>query len=189
MGPTVMLAIWEKSLLHVMNNKLRELNFDVVVVENGSELAQQTATRDIDVILLDIRSDGESGLRLMTEAREKKPETEVILLSNQQCIALAMEGIQAGAFDDIPEPFEVDKISKKILAAWKRKKRSKRSGLNRLAVFWEKTMMAAAYAEAGDFETAISLAGRGKKKKKTPKKLAKKEENVPPTDKTKGDSK
>lgn len=167
MGPTVMLAVWEQSLLHIMNTKLQKLKFDVITVDNEKEFVQQNEERNIDVILLDIRTYGENSLRLLADIKKQKPDTEVILLSNQYSLALAMEGIQSGAFDDIPEPFDLDEISKKIRAAWKRKKKSKKNGMNRLARFWERTMMAVTYAEAGDFETAISLAGKEKKKKKT----------------------
>ncbi|MDW7771789.1 MAG: response regulator [Desulfobulbaceae bacterium] len=163
MGPTVLLAIWERSLLNGMNAKLQNLHFDVVVAENEVRFAQQTTARNIDVILLDIRSNGENSLRLMAYVKEKKPETEVILLSNQKSISLAMEGIQAGAFDDIPEPFDVDEITRKIRAAWKRKNKLRKKERSRLVQFWEKTMMAVTYAEAGDFETALRLAGKEKK--------------------------
>jgi DNA-binding NtrC family response regulator len=160
-----MLAIWEPGLLQVMNTKLQKLNYDVVTVDDEDEFLHQTATRDIDVILLDIRTRGESRLRLLTDAKAKRPATEIILLSNQYSLALAMEGIQAGAYDDIPEPFEMDVLAKKIQAAWKRRKKAAGSR-SRFARFWEKTMMAVAYAEAGEHETAIRLAGSKKKKKK-----------------------
>lgn len=153
-------------MLEIMGTKLQKLKFKVVAVENDKEFIRQNEARNIDVILLDIRTNGENSLRLLADIKGKKPETEVILLSNQYSLALAMEGIQSGAFDDISEPFDVDEISRKIQAAWKRKKRLKKNGRNRLARFWERTMMAVTYAEAGDFETAISLTTKEKKEKK-----------------------
>ncbi|MFH1216899.1 MAG: response regulator [Pseudomonadota bacterium] len=165
MGPTVMLAVNDRQLLRVMADKLRQLHFEVIAAGNDREFNKLFATHDIDVILLDIRTRGNDGLRLMAEIRQTKPATEVILLSNQHSIAWAMEGMQAGAFDDITEPFDLDILSGKILAAWNRKKSLKRAGRNALALFFEKTMMAATFAQAGDFDTAERLVGKNERDK------------------------
>lgn len=165
MGPTVMLAVSDRQLLHVMGDKLRQLDFGVIAAENDGEFNRLLADHDIDVILLDIRTRGNDRLRFMSDARQTKPATEFILLSNQSSIALAMEGMNAGAFDDITEPFDVDVLSGKILAAWSRKKSTKRAGRNALALFFEKTMMAVTFAQAGDFDTAECLIGKSEREK------------------------
>lgn len=164
MSATVMLAIWEGNLLQAMNNKLQELDFKVIAVEDESRFTEQITENDIDVVLLDIRHNGGNSLRLMDNTREIKPEIEFILLSNQQSIAFAIEGLQKGAIDDISEPIDVDDLSRKILAAWNRKRKLIRSRRSRLALLWEKTMTAAAFAEVGEFETAVKIARKEKMK-------------------------
>jgi len=66
--------------------KLINKEIDMTVVfeaENGAELLDVVRNNDCDVIVLDIHMPGRSGLDLLTDLREMKPETKVLILTMQ----------------------------------------------------------------------------------------------------------
>lgn len=69
-------------------------------------IVRETAPR---LILLDMNftltTTGEEGLRLLKQIRIFRPETPVILITAWGSIALAVQGMQAGAFDFITKPW------------------------------------------------------------------------------------
>ncbi|MBI5559279.1 MAG: response regulator [Deltaproteobacteria bacterium] len=174
MPPKVLLVNEDPQFIEALGRKLRQLHITVVTAESELEITPMAAEGEIDVVLLDIRYRGEEILQIMAGLKKENPAVEVILLSNEASINLAMEGIQSGAYDDIAEPFEVDVISGKIHEAWLHKKSTNKTAKRgKLALAFEKIMMAATFAEAGDFDTAKKIAHAakpGRAKNKTIKK-------------------
>ena len=156
----VALVIDDPSLQEVVVRRLRQFDFELLPVESAYELPMLVTKNETDVVLLDIRLKGDEKLQILAELKKARPATEVILLSNHDSIHWVMEGMRIGAFDDIPEPFEVEILSNRILAAWRRKKSVKKSIGSSLVRYFEKTMMAATFAQAGEFETARKFSGK-----------------------------
>jgi DNA-binding NtrC family response regulator len=137
------------------------------------EALEVCSNQDVDLALLDIRKQGEDAMQILTSLKKNQPETEVILLSNQENIALAMEGMQQGATDDIIVPFDVESFLNKIKSALKRRKARIRTRCkSTLLNTFEDAMVAATFAQAGEFETAKKIyqdgtnySSKGKKEK------------------------
>ena len=53
------------------------------------------------------------------------PETEIIILADQGHLALSIQGMKLGAFDDIMVPINVEALLSKIRAALKKKRKIK----------------------------------------------------------------
>ena len=68
-----------------------------------------------DVILLDMNFEadtntGNEGLFWLSEIKQRRPQTEVVLFTAYADIALAVEGMKRGAFDFIVKPWENEKL-------------------------------------------------------------------------------
>jgi len=63
-----------------------------------------------DVILLDLRMPGPSGLELLVEISDRLPETQTLLLTAHGNIDTAVEAMKAGAFDFITKPVDLDHL-------------------------------------------------------------------------------
>jgi two-component system response regulator FlrC len=65
-----------------------------------AELARQSYT----LLLTDLKMPGMSGLDLLVKARELQPELEVIVLTAQGSVDVAVEAMKLGAFDFVQKP-------------------------------------------------------------------------------------
>jgi len=67
-----------------------------------------TREREVDVVLSDVNMPGKSGIDLVGELRQVRPESPVVLMTAFASVASAVEAMRAGAFDYITKPFSND---------------------------------------------------------------------------------
>ena len=108
-----------------------------------------------DIVLLDIRQASSEGPHPLLAIRERMPAAEVILINRPDNIPLSIAGMQAGAADELIAPFDTDTLKNTISAALRRRK--KRQGKKSLFQRFGDAMAAATFAQAGEFDTALSL--------------------------------
>ena len=158
MSSTVLLVVEDTFFLQNLSASLKRLKASLVAAGSKHEALEVCSNHEIDLALLDIRQQGSEAMQVLARLKENQPETEVILLSDPDNIALAMEGMRQGASDDITVPFEIDLLRKKVKRALTRRKaRLKASRKRTLLNIFEDTMVAATFAEAGEFETAQKI--------------------------------
>ena len=159
MSSTVLLYVEDSSFLKNLSGSLKCLKASVVTAESKHEALEVcSSNREVDLVLLDIRQQGNDAMQVLARLKKKQPETEVILLSDSQNITFAMEGMRRGASDDITVPFDINLFRKKIKSALRRRKAHLAASRKRtLLNVFEDTMMPATFAEAGEFETAQNI--------------------------------
>ncbi len=83
------------------------------VLQAGSaDAAVEIATQlDLDAVLSDIKMPGRSGIELVGQLRQLRPETPVILMTAFGSIDSAVEAMRAGAYDYVTKPFEPDAVA------------------------------------------------------------------------------
>lgn len=101
--------------------RLERRDFSVTTVESGDEAVVKADEAEFDVALVDIFMPGRNGLETLREIKRMRPLTEVILLSGQGTNAIAIEGMQCGAYDFLTKPLEFAELVEKITAAYTRK--------------------------------------------------------------------
>jgi len=158
MNSTVLLVVDDSSFSQSLSESLKRLKASVLTAANKREALEVCSSRDVDLALLDIRQKGKDAMQVLARLKKNQPETEVILLSDPGNIALAMEGMSQGASEDITVPFDIDTFRKTVTNALRRRNAHIKAGRKRslLDVFAD-TMMAATFAEAGEFDTAQNM--------------------------------
>jgi len=101
--------------------RLDRRDFSVTTVESGDEAIVKTDEAEFDVALVDIFMPGRDGLETLREIKRRRPLTEVILLSGKGTNAIAIEGMQCGAYDFLTKPLDFAELLEKIEAAYTRK--------------------------------------------------------------------
>src|SRR6056297_1176965 len=76
----------------------------------------------IDVALLDLSGLKLEGLNVLRLIKKLKPLTEVILLNTTGNMALSIEGMKLGAFDDLLIPLNINTLIQRIESAYSQKK-------------------------------------------------------------------
>ena len=83
---------------------------DVLDVPSAEEALVITATLPLDLVVLDFRLPGMSGLDMVSRLRKRRPETKIILVTGIMDAAIRKQVAQAGAEAYFYKPIEIDKF-------------------------------------------------------------------------------
>ena len=111
----------EESMRYVLSSQLSKLDYECVAVSNGRDALDQAARQDFDLMLLDVKMPGMSGLEVLTKFRPDHPETCVVMLSALVDAAIAAEAIKRGADDYLTKPYQTVGLSKRLQRAHERR--------------------------------------------------------------------
>jgi len=127
--------------------EMREVKSKVAL--NGEE-ALKTMDEDLpDVMVLDLKMPGIDGLEVLRRAKKAYPGVQIIMLTGHGSEKDEKEARRLGVFEYLQKPVEFEKLMRTITKAYKKK--------------FESSMVAASYAEAGEFDTAQKIMDEEKK--------------------------
>ncbi len=92
---------------------LYENNFLITTAENAEDAKKKIELIKFDLIILDIMMPGKSGLEFISE-NKKKLQTPIILLTAKGEPDERIEGLEMGADDYLPKPFEPKELILRI---------------------------------------------------------------------------
>jgi putative two-component system response regulator len=84
--------------------------YNIFSVENGYAAIQMIQQTEIDIVTLDLKMPGISGIDTLKEIRVIDPEVMVIIVTGFGTLKSAIEAIRYGVFDYISKPFNVPEI-------------------------------------------------------------------------------
>ncbi len=113
----------EQDQLDLFAKLLGRRGMKVDTAMNGGRALELLEQRPHDVVLLDLRLQGESGLDVLERIKSVYPSLEVIFTTGDTSAKSAMEGLRKGAFDYLVKPVQVDKLLTRIRAARQRRHR------------------------------------------------------------------
>lgn len=119
--PRVLLVDDEERFRLTLAKILRAEGLEVREAASGAAALAELAAWPCDVILLDLRMPGLSGLETLKEIKRLTPLTEVIVLTGHASLDAAMEIIQLGGYDYLLKPCSVEEIQAKIESAFEKK--------------------------------------------------------------------
>ncbi len=95
--------------------------YSVHTASNGQEALKFLQKEDIDLVTLDLKMPGLSGLETLKEIKKFKPEVEIIIITGYGTLTNAQEAIRNGAGDFISKPFNVADIIAIISKSFERR--------------------------------------------------------------------
>ena len=102
---------------------LNENNFLVNTANSAEEASEKIKIAKFDLIILDIMMPGKNGLEFIEE-NKKKLETPIILLTAKGEANERIEGLETGADDYLPKPFEPKELILRIHNILKKTKKN-----------------------------------------------------------------
>lgn len=96
-----------------------------------------------DVMVLDLRMPGIDGLEVLKNVKEHYPQVQVVILTGHGSDRDREEAERLGAYDYLEKPVNIDTLVSTIRKALSEK--------------WDQSMVAGAFAEAGEFESAEKI--------------------------------
>jgi DNA-binding NtrC family response regulator len=119
---SVLIVDDEPELLETLVKRLRKRKLTVSGVTSGEAALEKLKEDPVDIIVLDVRMPGMSGLDALREIKIRYSLVEVIMLTGHANMEVAMEGMDIGAFDYLTKPIEIDELLYKIEDAYKKKR-------------------------------------------------------------------
>ena len=110
----------EKKTALFIRKALQAENFAVDVCQNGEEALAAASATPFDAVVLDIMLPGRDGLSVLRQLRERKNTTPVLLLSARGEVNERVEGLNTGADDYLPKPFELAELVARVRALTRR---------------------------------------------------------------------
>jgi CheY-like chemotaxis protein len=111
----------ETNIRMMIRLTLQHAGYDVETAEDGPTALQKFGEGgSFDLILLDQRMPGMSGIDVQKEIYKRNADTRLILITAFGTIDLALEAIQAGASDFLRKPFTADTLRLAVASAIER---------------------------------------------------------------------
>jgi len=82
----------------------------VEVAEDGLSGLAMLKRESFDLVILDLKMPGLSGMEVLKKIKEDEPEAVVIVITGYATVESAVEAMKKGAYDFIPKPFTPDSL-------------------------------------------------------------------------------
>ena len=83
---------------------------EVVAAGDGAAALSRLESTRIDLLLTDLRMPKMSGIELLAEAKKRRPDLPIVLMTAFATVQTAVEAMKLGAYDYIQKPFEADEL-------------------------------------------------------------------------------
>lgn len=121
-GGTILIVDDEESIRDILCRKLQSQGYNCVAAADSSEALWKAFMHDFDLVLMDIRMPGLSGMEVLPKMVTDHPDTCVIMLTAVSDIQTAVEAMQLGAYDYLTKPFNMDDLVAKVEKALERRR-------------------------------------------------------------------
>jgi two-component system copper resistance phosphate regulon response regulator CusR len=99
---------------------LRDNGYTVDIASDGTQAISQIETHDYALVVLDLRLPGKDGLTLCRELRELGLRAAILMLTAMDAAADVVNGLNSGADDYLPKPFDFGVLLARIRALLRR---------------------------------------------------------------------
>ena len=100
----------DSSMRYSLNRMLEGQGLLVSLAKNGAEALERFAEENPDLVVMDIKMPGQSGLDVLKQIKERDPKALVILMTAFGTTETAIEAMKFGAFDYILKPFDIPQM-------------------------------------------------------------------------------
>lgn len=111
----------EPSAAIMLAKGLREEAYAVDLAADGETALAQAFVNDYDLIVLDIVLPGKDGFSVCRELRANGLAVPVLMLTARDAVEDRVEGLDSGADDYLPKPFDFEELLARVRALLRRK--------------------------------------------------------------------
>jgi DNA-binding NtrC family response regulator len=100
----------ELRIREILKHVLHDEGYVIRTAENGYQALQITHEFRPDLILMDQKMPGISGIEATEKIKEHYPNQTIIIITAHGAVSFAVEAIKKGAYDYLEKPFDNDKL-------------------------------------------------------------------------------
>jgi two-component system response regulator HydG len=108
--PRLLVVDDDRAILTLVGTIALNQGFDVATTVDGADAMNQLKHRPADLVLLDLRMPGVTGLDVLRSIRAINARSKVVLMSGYATIDSAVEAVKLGAMDYLTKPFDLQRL-------------------------------------------------------------------------------
>jgi two-component system phosphate regulon response regulator OmpR len=126
---TILIVDDEPDIRDVLEEYFTGHGYTAIGAESASAARAIAAQHSIDLALVDIHMPGEDGLSLARHLRERYASTAIVMLTSASTVVDRIVGLEMGADDYIPKPFDPRELLARIKSILRRTSSAGRADL------------------------------------------------------------
>ncbi|HEY0824737.1 MAG TPA: response regulator transcription factor [Ramlibacter sp.] len=168
-GMKVLLVEDDPSMQTALRRTLQNRGMDVELCGDGRQALERWKSAPPDVVMLDLTLPGMDGLLVLEEARRSGLATPVLILTARGTVGDRIIGLNTGADDYLPKPFDLDELEARLRALHRRRAppgRAAEGGIGGLhcdresgAIHWRDEILELAPREAALLQALLARPG------------------------------
>ena len=119
--PHILVMEDEPSVAQGLQVVLKDEGYDVDVAMTGTSALNTFGKKGFDLLVADLRLPDIDGMEVVRRVKDKKPDTEVIVITGYSSVDSAVEAMKLGAHDYLPKPFSDEEIKDAVHDALKQR--------------------------------------------------------------------
>lgn len=121
----ILLVEDERPLATAVTRLLSDAGWHVSWEGDGAKACASALREDFDLVILDVMLPGKSGWDILTELRTARRTMPILMLTALEDTEDKVKGLELGADDYLPKPFEVTELLARVKALFRRDKLNK----------------------------------------------------------------
>ncbi len=102
----------DDNLRELLEEAILEWGYDVTTAGSGREALRRMARKRFRIIICDLKMPGMDGLELLRKIRKRDETARLIIITGYATIDTAVKTIEAGAFDYVTKPFQLNDLKR-----------------------------------------------------------------------------
>jgi DNA-binding NtrC family response regulator len=119
---TVLVVDDDQAVRSVVSRKMQSAGYDCVTAADGREALEKVSAQTFDLVLLDIKMPGPSGMEVLPQIVTGSPDTCVIMITAVVDTETAVQAMKLGAYDYVTKPFNLDDLNIRVEKALERRR-------------------------------------------------------------------
>ncbi|MDX2119905.1 MAG: response regulator transcription factor [Gemmatimonadota bacterium] len=112
----------DRTVGQYVHRGLMEQGFQAELVADGAQALEAATHGNFDLVILDLRLPGMSGLEVLRTLRDRGNTTPVLVLTAQDALDFKVQALRSGADDYVTKPFAFEELLARVEALGRRPK-------------------------------------------------------------------
>lgn len=100
-----------RSITQILSSRFPETQFDIVEAANGNEAIEKFDSQSFDLVMMDVKMPGMSGLEALQIMKSKDPASFIVIMTAHSNLQDAVIAIRDGAYDYLEKPVSPEKLA------------------------------------------------------------------------------
>jgi len=121
--PHVLLMEDEMNVAKGLEMVMREEGYEVDLADTGQGALDKFRASEFDLLVADLRLPDMDGMDVVQHVREKRPRTNVVIITGYPSVSSAVQAVRMGVSDYLRKPFTEDEFKTAVKSALKEKEK------------------------------------------------------------------